>query len=308
MRALMYHYVRRYDAVLPNFRYLDIDNFRRQLDYFDAEFGYVSFEEWRGFVNNGTVPEKTGKVVLTFDDAMRCHYDYVFPELLSRGLWGIFYVPTSPYADDIILDVHRIHLLCGAFSGMKLLEVANSMICEEMIPDEKIEEFRNETYTRQQNTVGVSEFKRLMNYFIDYKYRATVIDTIANNLGFSFNRDMFYVPFEQLFEMKRKGMVIGSHSHSHPVMSKLSASAQQNELEKSFAILGDLVETNHRTYCHPYGGFHSFNKDTVDVLDRLGVAYSFNVESREIQKSDYISSTHHLPRFDCNLFPHGKAS
>ena len=70
MRAIMYHYVRRYDAVLPNFRYLDIDNFRKQLDYFDAEFGYVSFDEWCGFFNNGTVPEKTGKVVLTFDDAI----------------------------------------------------------------------------------------------------------------------------------------------------------------------------------------------------------------------------------------------
>jgi peptidoglycan/xylan/chitin deacetylase (PgdA/CDA1 family) len=308
MRAIMYHYVRRYDKTLPYFRYLDVDNFRKQLDYFEAEFGYVSFDEWCDFVNNGKVPEKTGKVVLTFDDAMRCHYEYVFPELIRRGLWGIFYVPTTPYADRIVLDVHRIHLLCGAFPGIELLRIANSFVSEAIIPDEKIEEFRNETYKRQQNTVGVSEFKRLMNYYIDYKYRTAVIDKVADDLGFSFKRDEFYVPKEQLLEMKQKGMVIGSHSHSHPVMSKLSAFAQQNEIEKSFSILGDLVETNHKTYCHPYGGFHSFNKDTVDVLDRLGVSYSFNVESREIDKSDYNLSKYHLPRFDCNFFPHGKAS
>jgi len=308
MKAIMYHYVRRYDAALPYFRYLDVDNFRKQLDYFDSQFGYVSFDEWCGFVNNGAVPEKAGKVVLTFDDAMRCHYDYVFPELIRRGLWGIFYVPTSPYVDHIILDVHRIHLLCGAFPGIELLDIANSLVSEEMIPDQKIEEFRNETYTRQKNTVGVSEFKRLMNYFIDYKYRSEFIDQVADDLGFSFKSDVFYVPYEQLLEMKQNGMLIGSHSHSHPVMSKLSPIAQQNEIEKSFFILGDLVEANHKTYCHPYGGFHSFNKDTVDVLDRLGVSYAFNVESREIEKVDYNLSKYHLSRFDCNLFPHGKAS
>lgn len=308
MRAIMYHYVRRYDASSPYFRYLDFDNFRRQLDYFDAEYGYVTFDEWCDFTNNGLAPKKPGKVILTFDDAMRCHYDYVFPELLSRGLWGIFYVPTRPYTDRIILDVHRIHLLCGAYSGIGLLNVANSLVSEDMIPDEMIEDFRNQTYTGQQNTAGISEFKRLMNYFIDYKYRTAVINQIADSLGFLFQLDMFYIPYENLSEMKQQGMVIGSHSHSHPVMSKLSDSSQLIEIQKSFSVLGTLVEASHKTYCHPYGGFHSFNKETVDTLDKLGVSYAFNVESREIDQIDYISSKYHLPRFDCNLFPHGKAS
>lgn len=308
MRAVMYHYVRRYNSALPHFRYLDVENFRKQLDYFDANFGYVSFDEWCEYVNTGTRPEQEGKVILTFDDAMRCHYDFVFPELIRRGLWGIFYVPTAPYIGDIILDVHRIHHLCGGFSGPDLLNIALSLVSEEMIPYDKIQQFRNQTYMRQQNTVGVSEFKRLMNYFIDYKYRTSVIDKIADDLGFSFSKNVFYVPYEKLVEMKQGGMVIGAHSHSHPVMSKLSASEQKNEIQKSFSILANLVETNHKTYCHPYGGFHSFNKDTIDVLSNEGVSYSFNVESREIHKSDYKHSKYHLPRFDCNEFPYGIAS
>ena len=308
MKAIMYHYVRTYEPGLPFFRYLEVDNFRKQLDYFEAKYGYVTYEEWCNFVENGVAPKDPGKIILTFDDAMRCHYDFVFPELLKRHLWGIFYVPTSPYVEHLVLDVHRIHLLCGAHSGIELIDVANSFIEEDMIPGEKINEFRDRTYTRQKNATGVSEFKRLMNYFIDYKHRNLVINQLVNHFGLLLQADQFYVPKNNLMKMKEQGMVIGSHSYSHPVMSRLTAAEQKSEIEKSLVVLGDLVEETHKTYCHPYGGFHSFNRETVYVLKQLKVSYAFNVESREIIQADYKRSKYHLPRFDCNLFPYGHAS
>jgi peptidoglycan/xylan/chitin deacetylase (PgdA/CDA1 family) len=308
MRAVMYHYVRTYESAFPFFRYLDFDNFRRQLDYFEAEYGYVTYEEWCDFVGSGVMPIDSGKVLLTFDDALRCHYDYVFPELLRRNLWGIFYVPTSPYSEDLVLDVHRIHLLCGSYSGVDLLGVANSLIDEDMIPGEKIDEFRNRTYARQENAAGVSEFKRLMNYFVDYRHRTFIINEVAKNFGFIFRPQNFYVSLKSFHEMRQHGMIIGSHSHSHPVMSRLAVADQKIEVEKSFAILGKLAEGAHKTYCHPYGGFHSFNKDTLDAIAQLGVKYAFNVENREIAGTDYKNCKFYLPRFDCNFFPHGQAS
>ena len=42
MKAIMYHYVREYKPELPKFRFLDIQNFRKQLDYFDQKYGFVS--------------------------------------------------------------------------------------------------------------------------------------------------------------------------------------------------------------------------------------------------------------------------
>lgn len=304
----MYHYVREYDGSVPYFRYLSVDNFRKQLEYFGAEFGYVSFGEWHDFVCHGAMPEQSGKIVLTFDDGVRCHYDHVFPELLRQGLWGIFYVATAPYSDSIILDVHRIHLLCGSFLGTELLTIARSLVSEDMILHERVEEFRNQTYSRQHNGAGVSEFKRLMNYYIDTDYRTAFISKLAKYLGFSFQPEMFYVSSQQLSEMNQRGMIIGSHSHTHPVMSNLRASNQRSEIERSFSLLGELVKANHKTYCHPYGGFHSFNSDTVDTLKDLDVCYAFNVESREINQDDYEISKYALPRYDCNYFPHGQSS
>jgi hypothetical protein len=127
-----------------------------------------------------------GKVILTFDDAMACHYDHVYNSLSERDLWGIFYVPTQPYQKGKILDVHRIHLLCGAYSGHQLLSILKAFLNEEMMPDEKHEEFQKKTYTRQDNYEGISEFKRILNYFVSYDYREQLIVSVARELNYVF--------------------------------------------------------------------------------------------------------------------------
>lgn len=304
----MYHYVREYDDKHPNFRFLDVQNFRKQLDFFEKNFGFVDAQEWESFITNGQMPDQEGKVVLTFDDAMSCHYEFVFPELIKRGLWGIFYVPTAPYMDNKLLDVHRVHLLCGAVDGEELFHEAMRLIDEDMIPDSKRKEFREQTYTNQTNYEGVSEFKRLLNYFIDYDRRESFIDVLSDVFGYQYSANSFYVQKTQLSEMFDHGMIFGSHTVSHPVMSKLTRADQTHEITSSFAFLDELKLTKHKTYCHPYGGFHSFDQNTVEILDEQNVACSFNVDYRDITQQDIIANKQSLPRYDCNLFEFGKAS
>ena len=108
MKAIMYHYVQEFDNNLPNFRYLDINNFKKQIDFFEKYFGFVSRKEWNDILLQRKIGEHKGKVILTFDDGLKCHFDYVYQELKKRGLWGIFYVPSNPYKKNKLLDVHRI--------------------------------------------------------------------------------------------------------------------------------------------------------------------------------------------------------
>lgn len=308
MKAIMYHYVREHSEALPYFRFLDVRNFRKQLDFFGATYGFVTFGEWCRFLNDGSMPSAEGKVLLTFDDALSCHFRYVFPELKARGLWGIFYIPTSPYMDGKALDVHRIHLLCGAFQGNQLLEYALSIISDDMISSDIPEAFDKRTYSIQANYDGVSEFKRLMNYFIDYRYRSEIIDAISRKFDFRFDVSSFYLTPSQIQEMASNNMLIGSHTRTHPVMSRLSASDQSSEIGSSFAFLSSICKLTLCTYCHPYGGFHSFNDDTIRLLNECQVDFSFNVENREVNRQDQLEARQFLPRFDCNQFQFGRAS
>ena len=304
----MYHYVREFNKNLPNFRFLHINDFKKQLDFFEKKYGFVSKDEWQKYIKGHGMRNGKGKIILTFDDAINDHYDYIFPELVNRGLWGIFYIPAQPYIYRKLLVIHKIHLLCGAFDGQKLLECLLKLLTDEMIPDSKKKEFRNDTYTKQKNYAGVSEFKRILNYFMLHNNRERVIDEIASQFNYLFDVNNYYISPGNLVKMKKGGMIIGAHSIDHPVMSKLSRNQQSIQINASFEYLEKISCITQKTYCHPYGGFHSFDENTIDLLSKANVAYSFNVESRDIEEEDIDKSKHFLPRFDCNEFSHGQTS
>ena len=106
----------------------------------------------------------------------------------------------------------------------------------------------------------------------------------------------------------RAGMVIGSHGRNHYVFSKLSVDEQRNEITGSFAELSAILGRPVQTFCYPYGGRHTFTGDTVAILSEVGSAFSFNVDPRDITREDLVHGRQALPRYDCNMFPYGKAS
>ena len=103
MLNIMYHYVRPGSEEYPNLNSLDVEIFKRQLDYFEKEYGFLSKDEYQSAVRKGENPKG---VVLTFDDGFKDHFEYVLPELRKRGLWGIFYIPTGVYQNNELLGVH----------------------------------------------------------------------------------------------------------------------------------------------------------------------------------------------------------
>ena len=304
----MYHYVRKYDSRLPYFKFLDLKNFGLQLDYFEKEFGFVTIDDFKETILNKN-KSTNNKVVLTFDDGLKDHYKYVFPELVKRNLWGIFYVPTLPFSKNKFLGVHLIHLLSGSVEIRKLNLQLESLISEEMIPDSKVKEFREETYKNQNNSRELNSFKRILNYYIDYSNRDLILEKLVVMNNITVNLEDFYLKINEIKEMENEGMIFGSHSVSHPVMSKLKYKEQENEVKDSFNLLDSVCSSSGiKTFCFPYGGFHSFNSKTIEILNKNNCDFSFNVESRDIDMNDLNFNIQSLPRYDCNEFKFGSIS
>jgi peptidoglycan/xylan/chitin deacetylase (PgdA/CDA1 family) len=306
MKAVMYHYVREDASEAPWYYYLDFENFKAQLDHFEDAYGFVGREGFLKAANGGKVPDG---IVLTFDDGLRDHYDWVFPELRKRGLWGIFYIPTGPYEHRSALHVHRIHALIGKYGGHTILNSLEDIVDINMVPDARREEFRTETYQRQNNTKDVRRVKRILNYFISYEFRPSVLNILCGKFpDADLNPQTFYLRPQEIKKIHRAGNIIGSHSVSHRVFSKLSNEEQRHEIEYSFKHLEELVDSlGMRTFCYPYGGFHTFTDYTQEILKNVDCLFSFNVESRDILPKDFDIQPHALPRYDCNEFRHGEA-
>jgi peptidoglycan/xylan/chitin deacetylase (PgdA/CDA1 family) len=105
-------------------------------------------------------------------------------------------------------------------------------------------------------------------------------------------------------------MIIGSHGCSHQLLSKLNPRSQKKEIVDSFLTLSNLkiLSSEIKTFCYPYGGFHSFTDYTESLLGSLCVSFSVNVEPRDCTANDIELRPHALPRYDCNIFPFGKAT
>jgi peptidoglycan/xylan/chitin deacetylase (PgdA/CDA1 family) len=307
MKAIMYHYVRPAPEKLPYFRYLHVEDFARQLDWFAEHGGFVTRQEFERARETGRAPNG---VLLTFDDGLADHYDYVFPLLKARGLFGFFYVCTSPYESGKLLDVHRIHLILGRLGGQTALRRLSEHLTDEMLGDSHVREFREATYSNQDNDRATTLFKRTLNYLISYKYRASVLNRLFDE---EFGAEeavtrRFYLGAEQIREMDAAGMIMGSHGVNHFVFSKLTVEEQREEISTSFAQLARILGKPVTTFCYPYGGRHTFTAETPPLLDAAGSLFAFDVNPRDVTDDDLLERRQALPRYDCNMFPHGRAS
>ena len=84
----MYHYVRPFAKDYPNLKKLDFKDFKKQLDYFQSQFGFVNKND---FINCFSTNKTVSGIILTFDDGFSCHYDFVFKEL-KKGAYGDFFI------------------------------------------------------------------------------------------------------------------------------------------------------------------------------------------------------------------------
>ena len=97
-----------------------------------------------------------------------------------------------------MLDVHRIHLLSGFVSGNDLLES-----CLEIIPSEKLiyadkVDFKEKTYAKQNNYDGISNFKRILNYFVSDDYKTEILDILIKKYSLDDSAVKYYLSEKQL--------------------------------------------------------------------------------------------------------------
>ena len=141
----MYHYVRPISgSKFPRIKGLELDGFKRQLDYFEENFNIVSTDQViKAVISSSSLPKNS--CWLTFDDGYKDHSKFVLPELLNRDLHGAFFPPRVAIEDAIVLDVNLIHHILSCTDDVKILVSRLNSHCRNSgIADSEIDSFYNE--------------------------------------------------------------------------------------------------------------------------------------------------------------------
>tara|TARA_B100000575_G_C23128016_1_gene653825 strand:+ start:563 stop:1462 length:900 start_codon:yes stop_codon:yes gene_type:complete len=297
----MYHYVRP-KSFYPNVNnFLTLNEFRRQLEYFEKKNGFLNKNELYNFVYLGKIPKNSNKIILTFDDGLIDHYKFVYKELKKRKIWGIFYVNSNQYKTNKLLDVHRIHILLNKVPNVKLLSELENIIDDHSISKKDFRLFKKNTYLNQ-NYDNQIIIKRVLNYLIRPEFKENIIDELFKKFKININIYDFYLNEKHIIEMSKNGMIFGSHSSSHKVLSLLNKRSQTNEILNSDIFLKNVFPQDYKTFCIPYGTKNTFNQDTLNILKKFKFDFGFAVKSKKITSYDFKKNMYNLPRFDCNEF------
>ena len=287
----MYHYVRPKEN--SKLRYFDLKDFKAQLNFFEKKFGFLSIDEFKYNIDNKI---NNNKVLLTFDDGLKDHYEYVLPELVKRKIFGFFFIPSSIMEKKEVLNVHKIHHLLSKINSNILVKAVINKIDNLSILDKALDD---EIYSYSRHDRNELIIKKLLNYSLNYDCSNSITDELLTEFGLGVDLyESLYLNQKEILELKNFGQIIGSHSFDHQVLSSLSRPEQSFQIEHSLKSLRGLMPDDLKTFCYPYGYKMSYNRSTIKILDDLNFDYAFVFDN----KKQTSSNKYEISRLDCNKF------
>ena len=307
----MYHYTRHIkNSRYPAIKGLELEDFKRQLDFFKGNFNVITMEEViEAALKGSKLPEKA--LLLTFDDGYTDNYTVALPLLLERGLQGSFFVPAKPLVDGGLLEVNKIHFILAKGNEN---DIVKDILDYSLIIKEKLREKLNiadrdilkELYKRYavsngRDTLDTSFIKKMLQEVLPAENRTEIIDTLFNKyveVSEEVLANELYVNKAQLKVMKKLGMFIGVHGYEHNHLALLTEEEQKKDLEKSLSAMREFIDEDAWVMNYPYG---SYNETTLRLIKNRGAVLGLTTKRGIADiKSD---SALELARFDCNDFP-----
>lgn len=307
----MYHYVRDLkNSRYPEIKGCDIRLFKEQIQFLKKYYHFVTVEEvLDAYYSNKSLTDHS--VLLTFDDAYKDHFDYVFPVLEHEKIQGAFYPPVKAVTEHTVLDVNKIHFILASTPVEKFNKLLNEI---KLQLDKYRDDYQLESYEYYFQKLAIANrfdpkevvfVKRLLQVELKEELRKKITDDIfVNVVGIdesAFSREL-YMSIDQIKCMVDCGMHIGSHGYDHYWLSSLPKEKQEFEIAKSIEFIGNVGgDPQNWTICYPYG---DYNQDTIDLLKKhgckMGLCTKVDVATLGLDIPDSIFK---LPRLDVNDLP-----
>jgi len=300
-------YVLAYHRVVPlpgpDYPFLDgtvsasPEAFEEQLRFVKKRFNVINFNDLSHLLSSGKqVPENS--LVITFDDGYADNYEIAFKLLKMYGLTATMFVSTS-FVDSgkplwfdksayIIKAIPKgtISFDCGRYE----FEVTDNN------RDEIIGSVRNLflSHANEDRLRWLAELEQQSGVGI-----ASEDMEAAKSLT-----------WDQVREMSDNGIEIGSHTVSHPYLTKLTRESLMFELSESKKVIEEITEKEVKSVAYPAG---IFDQRVVECAKECGYEFgiSYKHQVRRFTKDDtfaipriHVETDVEFPLFQANLlFP-----
>jgi len=202
-------------------------------------------------------------VVLTFDDGYKNNYSNAFPLLKKYKLPATIFVTTGFIDRTNYLWTDRLEFLIYNTNS------TNVDLCWEN------NKLTLELSTDEQKKKKIHTIKALLKTLPETQ-KISFLDNLQNLLRVEYNWDKIpsvHLPltWDEIREMKSSGLIsIGSHTVTHPILSKCSYEEQRKELLFSRNRIVEELNEDCILFSYPNGEITDYNHETIGLLKKTG--------------------------------------
>lgn len=253
----------------------DQEGLREQFKYLKQNSDVISEQDLLEHVRGRRRLPKSS-VMVTFDDGYRDHADLALPVIREQKIPATFFIPTRA------IDAREI----GWWDQIAFL-----------IKKTKQTHFtlRNRVFDFSSGKKSViAELQKWMRVLKEEQTRSLIeeisracevalpdADACSNEL----------MSWDQVREASKSGVTIGSHTHSHRVLSTLSLSDQFQELRVSKEILERELNRSIFSIAYPVGSTRDYHIETENLAKMSGyeLAFSFHTGANRLDRINPFS-------------------
>jgi peptidoglycan/xylan/chitin deacetylase (PgdA/CDA1 family) len=261
--------------------------FERQVTWLRNNTQVLSEDDLLYLIRSGKAPPGPSSLI-TFDDGYRDNYTLGYPVLRHLGIRAIFFVTLD------FIDQRRVgwwDLIAYAAKNSPRADL----------------EFEGKKYSRAERERLVHSLLRRIKTEPASR-TATLPMELADACGTPLptrgEQDHELMTWEEIREMHSGGMSIGSHTCSHPVLSRIPAEEQWRELADSKAGLEARIGAPVRSLAYPVGEPADFTEETCRLARKAGyeAAFSFATGTnrwpiRDRFRIARVSAPHQMSQF-----------
>jgi peptidoglycan/xylan/chitin deacetylase (PgdA/CDA1 family) len=240
------------------------DQFNDQIAYLKRRLSLVTLDEALAFID-GTENEKTRRcrVLITFDDGYLDNYEIAYPILRSHGAQGVFFLATSMVGSCELPWWDRIAYLVKTARKRRFLLRYPADLAVDL----------DKTGLEKSLTAILKLYKMPNNSNPD-RFIRELAD--AGEGEFPAGTLRRFLNWDEAREMIAGGMAIGSHTHSHTVLSQLEPERQRREIAGSRELILNKLGIQAKVLAYPVGHKVSFTEQTERIARESGYACAFS--------------------------------
>lgn len=245
--------------------YVTQSSFEQQIRYLRQNYTILSLPELLAAWERRSLSADSRYCVLTFDDGWEDTYTRAFPILRQYRIPATIFLTTAYIGTTRWFWTDRLSYLAWQASRVQVSPgqgreiTAAFFSLADVLPTWLIRLFDG---SREQLAgsidVLIEALKTLPEDRID-----VFLDRLAGILDMRIPTQRAFLSWDEVSEMSRHGVTFGSHTCTHPILTRLPVSEVDQELRDSFASLRARPITFVPVFCYPNGSYNQTIKSRV---------------------------------------------